>query len=415
MKVFYYGLLILMVLALADPLLAEGILDQIGWRDSSRRDPTAVLLLVAGITAVFILVYRAYLDTRQKIEKQKKDAAEQNASQKEFLRRQRAAGLNETETAVLQDMLKNSGVVKPHTVFESAAVFEKCVDLEIRHLVRRRVPAAKQQDIGAAMMRLRKRLGYADLPAADCLPSTRNMALGQTGSIYGRSSRVPDRLVLLISRVEVIEIGWLCFTLGYDVQQTESCRFLPGEKLRFSFSRTGDARYRVTLTVAANSVPGRIELYHSSELKRQQSRSEFRLDAEVPVQFKVVKRSVMSDTDEAAVGRMFTARTCNVSGGGLSMVSDQHLGAGDFLEVGFEVLGEAFTLTHAEVVCALKPQEPEAAYRYLVKFNEIEKSVQEQLVKQIFEMARKKGLGELPAEQDVDETDELDDGIYIVN
>jgi len=415
MKYFISGILTAVLLAAADPSAAEGILDQVGWRDPSRRDPTVLLLVVAALTAVFILAYRAYLDTRQKIEKQNKAAAERQASQKEFSRRRRAAGLNEEEVAVLTAMVANNRIAKPHTVFASVVVFEQCVDREIRRLARKRMSASQQQAQGAVIMRLREKLGFADLPATVRLPSTRNMVLGQTGSIYGRSSRVPDRLVLMIRRAEVTEIGWRTFILGYDAGREENCNFLPGEKVRFSFSRSGDARYRATLTVAAGSGSGRIELYHCSELRRQQSREDFRLDAEVPVTFRILKRSGMGEAANApAVGEVFTAKTCNVSGGGLSMVSDQLLAAGDLLTVDFEVLENRFTVSRAEVVCAQPQEDPGSSFKFLVRFTEIERTVQEQLVKQVFEMARRKGLGEAFTEEE-EEADDLDDGIYIVN
>ena len=42
------------ILLVSEPVLAEGILDQIGWRDSIRKDPTPVILI--GIIIVFFWV-----------------------------------------------------------------------------------------------------------------------------------------------------------------------------------------------------------------------------------------------------------------------------------------------------------------------------------------------------------------------
>jgi len=59
------------LLFMPEPVLAEGILDQIGWRDSVKKDPTFVIVLGAIIITIFFLAYRAWLDMREKSEQRK--------------------------------------------------------------------------------------------------------------------------------------------------------------------------------------------------------------------------------------------------------------------------------------------------------------------------------------------------------
>ncbi|GEM_PF-1513301 len=60
------------LIIMSEPVMAAGILDQIGWRDPSRKDPTLVLILGIIIVSFSILIYRVWLDRREKIEKRKK-------------------------------------------------------------------------------------------------------------------------------------------------------------------------------------------------------------------------------------------------------------------------------------------------------------------------------------------------------
>ncbi len=406
-------LFVFILMILSESVMAAGILDQIGWRDPSRNDPTLILAVGIIIAAFAILIYRVWLDSMEKIEERKKRHAEEEFSRKEFSKRRRQAGLNESEADLLLFLLKNKRVSKPHTVFESVTLFESCVDLEIRNLLLKKTAPTDRMERGREIMKLRERLGFNRLSVEVSLASTRNMISGQAGAVYGRSSKSPDRLVLLINRAEIMETGPFTFKLKYDAQKEESCYFLPGERISFSFSRDGDARYRVALTVAGAGTPGIVELYHSSNLKRSQSRREFRLDMEKAVVVKVLKKSIMSNNSEIKKGENITAKMCTISGGGLSFIHEGHLGVGDMLEVDFDIMDSLFTGIPSKILSVLSLDDELKRYKYLIQFVDIENTVREQIVKQVFEMARRKGLGEESVEEAEDE--ELDDGIYIVN
>ena len=404
---------IFILIIMSESVMAAGILDQIGWRDPNRKDPTLVLILGIIIVSFSILIYRVWLDRREKTEKRKKRLAEEELSRKAFLKRRKQAGLNEREVDLLLSMLKNNKVSKPHAVFESVALFERCVDLEIRNLFLKKVSPANRTERGGEIMVLREKLGFSSLPIDIPLAATRNIVSGQTGAVYGRSSKIPDRLVLMINKAEIIAVGPFTFKIKYDLKKEENCQFLPGERISFSFSREGDARYRISLIVAGIGTSGIVELYHSSDLKRSQSRNEFRLEIEKPVVVKVLKKSIMSNNREVKAGEIITATMCTLSGGGLSFIHEGHLGAGDLLEVDFDILDSTFTGISAKVLSVLMYNEELKLFKYLIQFVDLENTVREQIVKQVFEMARKKGLGEERVEADEDEA--LDDGIYIVN
>jgi len=410
--VIFYAI---MILCVSESVLAEGILDQIGWRDPIRKDPTLVILLGIIILPVIFLVYRAWLDMREKIEKRKIRLVDEELSRKEFVRRRRESGLNEREVDLLLSMLKNKKVSKIHTVFESVELFESCVDREIRDLTLRRVLLEKRKEKGRTIMSLREKLGYCHLPNNVSFVSTRNIPVGQTGSVYGKSAKVPGRMVLLINRAEMIASGSFTFKLNYDLQKEEICNFLSGEKVSFSFAREGDARYRVSLTVLGSGPSGTIELQHSSSLKRRQSRHEFRFETPISVQGKLLKKSIMSDNTEIAEGEPFVINTCTISGGGLSFIHDKSLGPDDLLKVNFDILETSFTDISLKIICALTYNEESKVFIYHAQFVDIENATRERIVKLIFEMARKQGVGEDFAVEEEDEYKELDDGIYIVN
>jgi len=334
---------VFIILFVPEPVFAEGILDQIGWRDPIRKDPTLVIFLGIIIISIFFLAYRAWLDTREKIEKRKIRLEEEELSRKEFVRRRREAGLNEREVDLLLSMLKNKKVSKIHTVFDSVELFENCVDREIRDLTLRRTLLEKRKEKGMTILSLREKLGYCNLPSNVSLVSTRNIAVGQTGSVYGKNAKAPGRMVLMINRAEIIESGPFTFKLNYDPQKEETCNLLSGEKVSFSFAREGDARYRVSLTVLGSGASGTIELQHSSSLKRSQSRREFRFETPIAVTGKLFKKSIMSDGTEMAEGEPFVINTCTISGGGLSFIHDRSLGADDLLKVNFNILETSFT------------------------------------------------------------------------
>jgi c-di-GMP-binding flagellar brake protein YcgR len=397
----------------SEPVLAEGILDQIGWRDPIRKDPTLVIFLGIIIAAIFFLAYRAWLVTREKIEKRKIRLEEEELSRKEFVRRRRESGLNEREVDLLLSMLKKKKVSKIHTVFESVELFESCVDREIRDLTLKRTLPEKRKEKGMTIMSLREKLGYCKLPSNVPLVSTRNITVGQTGSVYGKSAKVPGRMVLMINRAEIIESGSFTFKLNYDPQKEETCNFLSGEKVSFSFASEGDARYRVSLTVLGSGPSGTIELQHSSSLKRSQSRREFRFETPISVTGKLFKKSIMGDDTETTEGEPFVINTCTISAGGLSFIHDRILRAGDLLKVDFDILETSFTDISLKILCALTYNEELKVFIYHAQFVDIENSTREGIVKLIFEMARRQGLGEDFAVED--EYEELDDGIYIVN
>ena len=397
----------------SEPVFAEGILDQIGWRDPGRKDPTPVILLGIIIASIFFLAYRAWLDTREKIEKRKIRLEEEELSRKEFVRRRRESGLNEREVDLLLSILKNKKVSKIHTVFESVELFESCVDREIRGLTLKRTLPEKRKEKGMTIMSLREKLGYCNLPSNVPLVSTRNITVGQTGSVYGKSAKVPGRMVLMINRAEIIESGSFTFKLNYDPQKEETCNFLSGEKVSFSFAREGDARYRVSLTVLGSGPSGTIELQHSSSLKRSQSRREFRFETPISVTGKLLKKSIMSVDPETIEWEPFVINTCTISGGGLSFIHDKALGADDMLKVNFDILETSFTDIFLKIICALTYNGELKGFIYHAQFVDIENATRERIVKLIFEMARRQGLGEDFVVEEED--DDLDDGIYIVN
>jgi hypothetical protein len=169
------------IIFVSEPVCAEGILDQIGWRDPSRKDPRLLMLLGIIIVFIFLMAYRAWLDMREKIEKRKIRLEEEALSRKEFTRRRRESRLNGREVDLLLSMLKNKKVSKLHTVFESAELFESCVDREIRDLTLRREMPERKKEKGMTIMSLREKLGYCNLPIGVPLVSTRNIIVGQTG------------------------------------------------------------------------------------------------------------------------------------------------------------------------------------------------------------------------------------------
>ena len=401
------------ILLVSEPVLAEGILDQIGWRDPSRKDPRLLMLLGIIIVFIFPMAYRAWLDMREKIEKRKIRLEEEMLSRKEFTRRRRESRLNGREVDLLLSMLKNKKVSKLHTVFESAELFESCVDREIRDLTLRREMPEKKKEKGMTIMSLREKLGYCNLPSGVPLVSTRNIIVGQTGSVYGKSVKVPGRMVLMINRAEIIESGPFTFKLNYDPQKEETCNFLSGEKVSYSFAREGDARYGVALTVLGFGSPGTIELQHSSSLKRSQSRREFRFETPISVTGKLLKKSIMSVDPETTEWEPFVINTCTISGGGLSFIHDKALGADDMLKVNFDILETSFTDIFLKIICALTCNEELKGFIYHAQFVDIENATREGIVKLIFEMARRQGLGEDFIVEE--EYEELDDGIYIVN
>ncbi|MDD5675320.1 MAG: PilZ domain-containing protein, partial [Chitinivibrionales bacterium] len=292
------------------------------WQGPGLTEIIGMILFVAALCTPILFLY---LRGRRKAQKE-----QQADDQKLFLDQVQRAELTAEEQVRLTALLKHERSLQPQVIFQSLPFFERCVDTEIARLRQRASSPDEQAHYDAVLGSLRRKLGYLTLPFETPLVSTRNIALGQQGSLYGRSNRIP-----LIPLVHVVENTEFHFTLEFATEGHELIGVEPGAGLRFIFTRKNDGVYGVAVTMAGGSfTKGSLLFWHTLDLKRNQLRQHVRMEVSLPVKVRLIKTQD-AQTSSLKVGEILEAKMSDLSGGGLSFLADKSLKPGDSVTLQF--------------------------------------------------------------------------------
>jgi c-di-GMP-binding flagellar brake protein YcgR len=329
-------------------------------------------MLVAG--AIFFFVYRMRSYGR-KIEAQAQ-------SQDIFLENTAKLGLSIEEREKLSALLAHRNVPEPHTIFQSLPLFEQCVDAEVAKLLRLGTADADGPD-GNLLSDLRKKLGFAHLPIEHPLVSTRNISIGQKGSLFGKEGNRP-----IFNTTAVVDNNSMFFTLQYDVEKEDSYRITPGMTVRFAFARQGDGLYGVEVKVADVKEPGAINLFHTLALRRNQLRHFVRMETNLPLRFRLLSTKD-PEKSEIQRGHLITTKMSDISGGGLSFLHEQTLRLGDLISISFDLPGRSFAGIMGKIVhLSLREGKAAQVFKHHVQFVNIEQRKRENIIKYVFEKER---------------------------
>jgi c-di-GMP-binding flagellar brake protein YcgR len=329
-------------------------------------------MVVAIIVGLLVLLVRTY---RHRDE-------ERVESETLFLESSLRCGLTEEEREKLVGLLSHQRVMASHTIFQSLPLFEQCMDAEVSALLRsgRAAPDGSEEQL---LSELRRKLGFSHLPLEHPLVSTRNITIGQTGSLFGKEGNRP-----LFNRVSVSDNNSFFFTIQYNVEKEDVFRISPGTPVRFIFARQHDGLYGVQVRVARVKDAGAIDLLHTMDLRRNQLRQYVRIETNLPMRFRLLSTKD-PDKSEIPRGHLITTRMSDISGGGLSFLSEQSLRLNDLISLNFDLPGVSFAgITGKIVHLTLREGKNGALVKHHVQFVNIEPRRREQVVKYVFEKER---------------------------
>jgi c-di-GMP-binding flagellar brake protein YcgR len=289
-------------------------------------------------------------------------------------------GLSTEEREKLLALLSYQKVQEPQTIFQSQDLFEQCVDAEVNSLLKsdRQVDADGPE--ATLLSEIRSKLGFSHLPLEHPLISSRNISMGQVGSLFGT-----EGTTAMLNKVSVVDNNSLFFTLQYEVEKEDPCRIAPGDEVRFVFARQTDGLYGVQVKVANVKDPGVLDLLHTLDIRRNQLRQYVRIETDLPLHFRLLSTKD-PDKSEVQRGHLVTAKMSDISGGGLSFLHDQSLRLGDTIAISFDLAGTSFTgITGKIVHLSLREGKSEQRFRHHVQFVNIELHRRDDIIRYVSE------------------------------
>ncbi len=354
---------------------AETLLERIGWRGATGPAIIIVIIIFAAILAFLVLYHFRQHFSRKR--------TQQTHAQQLFDENVERLGLSPLEVQKVERLLRHENIGEPQVIFQSISLFEKCVDKEIAGLVAKKLSTERRDEENSLLFGIRKKAGFHHLAYEHPLISSRNISIGQSGSLYGRNLKKP-----LIQRAVVIDSNEFTFSLQYNVDKEDVCYINPNDEIKFAFSRQSDSVYGVPLLVVAADNAGTLEVYHTSNLKRNQLRQYVRIDLTLPLKFRLIN-AVDAEKSEIRRGESVEAKMSDISGGGLSFICERSLHAGDLTSVGFDLPNAKFIGIAAKVLrISLQEGKSKAYYKHHVKFVNLEPRRRDMIVKYVFDKQR---------------------------
>jgi c-di-GMP-binding flagellar brake protein YcgR len=348
--------------------------DRVGW---GRTAFSIALVFAAGMAAAGLIIVLVY------ISRSFRNRAENMArSQNLFLETSIRLGLTENEQDALRSLIEPQNVMEPHTIFQSLPLFEQCVEAEVGRLLRAD-HAALEGPEEEMLSVLRRKLGFTHLPLEHPLVSTRNIVIGQTGSLFPAQGNRP-----MFTKVTVVDNNSFFFTVQYNVEKEEYQRIVPGAKVRFIFARQTDGLYGVQVAIARSREAGSLDLVHTMEIRRNQLRQHVRMETNLPLRFRLLSTKD-PDKSEIQRGHLITTHMSDISGGGLSFVHEHSLRINDLISCNFDLPGVSFAgITGKIVHLTLREGKNAHMVKHHVQFVTIEQRQREQIIKYVFEKER---------------------------
>ncbi|MBD3420341.1 MAG: hypothetical protein GF398_09520 [Chitinivibrionales bacterium] len=354
---------------------ADSVIRQIGWQRAHTWVIVAVVL-VALVLGAFLIIFYLRAKRREQHE-------QQELSQNRFSEEVERLGLSAPETAKIRRLLHYAPAVQPQVIFQSIPLYEKCLHAHAEKFLGQAKDPVEIRQEEEMLYGLRKKCGYNFIPAEHPLISTRNIAIGQTGSLFGRSNR--DALV---NGAVVLENKEFVLVIRYDPENSDVFSIQPGNRLKFAFARQNDGVYGIPLTVKAADGSGLIRFDHSLELKRNQLRQYVRMEISATVRIRLLK-TADPEKSEIPLREQVECKMVDISGGGLSFLAERALKPGDIISVGFALPGAAFNGIASRIVrVSLQEGKTTTFKRHHVQFVKMDVARREHIVKFIFEKHR---------------------------
>ena len=370
MPYFIYFLLLL-----ALPIHGESILHRIGWRGASATAIIIIVVIFAVVISFFLFYYIRQHHSRKK--------ASQQLSENLFNEHVQRFKLSNIEVDKLKALMQHEKIVEPQVIFQSISLYEKCVDKEIKKLLDHNASEEVKKEENEILTRIRNKLGFHHLALEHPLASSRNITVGQVGSIFGKNVKVP-----LIRRAVVVSRDEFVLTLQYNVDKEEVCHITPGDEIKFAFTRQSDSAYGVVFEVISADGSGTIKVLNTLNFRRNQLRQYIRIELSIPLKFRLVS-TVDDKKSDVRRGEVVDAKMSDISGGGMSFLCERSLRVGDVILVSFSLPDERFTGISSKIKrISLQEGKTKTLYKHHIQFVSIETNKRDKIIKYIFEKQR---------------------------
>ena len=366
---------LLFLILLAVNAHAESILKKIGWRGAT--GPVIMVLIAIFLcVAVFFIAYYVIQHVTQK-------RAQKHHSEYLFKEACERLGFSPAEIEKIRYLLQHENLVEPQVIFQSVSMYERCVDKEIKELLGRRISEEQMTRENDVLSSVRKKAGFHHLALEHPLISTRNITIGQKGSLYGRNLKKP-----LVQSAHVVDNNEFTFLLQYNVDKEDVCSVAPGDEIKFAFSRQNDSVYGVPLRVVSADGSGTIEVYHTLNLRRNQLRQYVRVEISLPLKFRLLTTDNV-DKSEVRRGEVVGAKMSDNSGGVMSFLCERTLRVGDIISLNFDLPNAKFVGIASKVLrISLQEGKAKTFFKHHVQFRDLEPRRRDDIVKYVFEKQR---------------------------
>ncbi|MFP4012624.1 MAG: PilZ domain-containing protein [Chitinispirillaceae bacterium] len=366
--------IILTSVLFASEVHSRNLISQIGWKGA---DSGVIWGVVSILSLSFMLLSLLYVGSRRKVIKD-----EEELSAKLFEDSCRRVELNEQETEALKTLLTYEDELKPHIIFESIGIFERCVDAHINHLFEQQLSSEKLLEEEIILKSLRNKMGFTFLPPEHPLISTRNISVGQKASVFTQDGKIP-----LAQNCTVVLMNETGFTIKAQEDQKHKLNLSSGATVLLAFTRQCDGVYSILVKVKDCETIGKPEFYHTLEFSRNQMRQHIRMEVNLPLRFRVLESA---GTDEGRVtAQRQASRVVEIGGGGLSFFHNEALRIGDVLALSVQLPDGMVGGIRAKVLrISFLEGKTTSQYKHHVQFLSIDPREREQIVHFIFEKQR---------------------------
>ncbi len=293
-------------------------------------DPRLVVIsaciLGAAILAAAVLTYLSHRRYRGMVKRRKQVDFDSLAH---FYR------LIPAEIQLIEHIARFTPENNPLEVIKSPADFDLFMERELASLARSEEAEAEIDEAISLLSSIRRKAGLDHVPLGQFLHSTRELVANQELKISVETSGVIHEFASSVVRITEREI-----MISVPSREGEEYSLDEGADLDVELIRRNDAMYRFKSSVVRNFA-ARLPLIfiaHSSDLKRVQLRRHFRIDVDIPVEYRRVSEEGIDDAAEAFLG--VDERQCgvitNISGGGVCVEMASKAFEGDLLN--FDIL-----------------------------------------------------------------------------
>lgn len=372
-KKYFYTIQLLLSATVVFSANGQSLFEQIGWKGADASIITGLILTLIAVVGILILMHlRSQVSQQHEMEKLAFHTFQKNVEKTE---------LTESEAAKVKMLLRHENVSHSHIIFQSASLFERCIDAEVTALLQQNISWEDLNLQEEILSRIRKKLGYSFLPYEHPLISTRNIEVGQKLSIIDRRSKST-----LIQNARVVQNREFFFKIQYDPENEENLGILEGQSVMLALARQSDGVYGVQVVICGKD-QSTVDVRHTLELTRNQLRQYARVDVNLGVKLRLIRSA--ADDERISIGNSFEGRMVDISGGGGCVIIDRSLIPGDIISLNFRISDNVLNGIAARILrVSLQEIHDTTLYRHSLQFVNIEQSVREKIIRFVFEKQR---------------------------